>query len=263
MGLFDKLTSRAIDRAVDKAVDKAVGKTVDTVVDATVGKAVRKTVTEQGEKMVTKETEIAIEALLHCSKCGATIAKTDVVCPSCGAEIEAEKFQAIEQLEQNKQQSLDAIEQEKLAQQQKEQSAQGQTAGGDGKLVAWLKQKNDTADTTADYNTTEIEASKILCVFAYLFWLVLIPLFAGKDLKFARFHANQGVVLAICETIWWVLEIVIAVLLGGIPFIGTLVTVLFGLVNIVFAVLIIVGIMNVLNGKAKELPVIGKFRVLK
>ena len=38
---------------------------------------------------------------------------------------------------------------------------------------------------------------------------------------------------------------------------------LFSLLGIVFLVLVIIGIINAANGKAKELPVIGKYRILK
>ena len=36
-----------------------------------------------------------------------------------------------------------------------------------------------------------------------------------------------------------------------------------GLVNILFAVLVIMGIVNAVKGRAKELPVIGKITILK
>jgi hypothetical protein len=36
-----------------------------------------------------------------------------------------------------------------------------------------------------------------------------------------------------------------------------------GLVSLVFLVLLIIGIMNAANGRAKELPIIGKFKILK
>lgn len=38
---------------------------------------------------------------------------------------------------------------------------------------------------------------------------------------------------------------------------------LLGLVNLVFLVMLVIGIMNAVNGRAKELPVIGKFKILK
>jgi len=34
-------------------------------------------------------------------------------------------------------------------------------------------------------------------------------------------------------------------------------------VNLVFLVMLVLGIMNAVNGRAKELPVIGKFKILK
>jgi len=38
---------------------------------------------------------------------------------------------------------------------------------------------------------------------------------------------------------------------------------LLGLVNLVFLVMLVLGIVNAANGRAKELPVIGKFKILK
>ena len=118
---------------------------------------------------------------------------------------------------------------------------------------------NNTADTTAEYDPADIEQNKVMAILAYLSWLVLIPIFAAKESKFARFHANQGLVLAIAEIICWV----VLGILSGIPFIGWifgLVETLFSLVCLVFAV---IGIVNAANGKAKELPIVGKYRILK
>lgn len=100
-------------------------------------------------------------------------------------------------------------------------------------------------------------------VLAYLSWLVLIPLFAAKDSKFSRFHVNQGLVLAIVEIVWWIVEVVLGFILSFIPIFGSITIFLLGLVNIIFLVLAIIGIVNAVNGKAKELPIIGKYRVIK
>ena len=82
--------------------------------------------------------------------------------------------------------------------------------------------------------------------------IFLIPLLAAKDSKFARFHTNQGLVLFLCG--------IIASVVAVIPVIGWIVAPIAGLV---ITVLAIIGIINALNGKAKELPVIGKFKILK
>lgn len=101
-------------------------------------------------------------------------------------------------------------------------------------------------------------------ILAYLSWLVLIPIFAAPKSKFARFHANQGLVLAITEIVWWIVTAVLNTILYAISWrLGALFGTLLGLVNLVFLVLLILGIVNAANGKAKELPVIGKFKILK
>ncbi len=118
---------------------------------------------------------------------------------------------------------------------------------------------NNTADTTAEYDQNDIQKNKGMAVLAYLSWLVLIPIFAAKDSKFARFHANQGLVLAIAE-------IVCGVALGilsALPFIGWIFGIAEGLLGLVCLGFAIIGIVNAVNGKAKELPIVGKFKILK
>ena len=109
---------------------------------------------------------------------------------------------------------------------------------------------NNTADTTSEYDAQDIEKNKVMAVLAYI--LFFIPLLAAKDSKFARFHTNQGLVLFLGG--------IIASVVAVIPVIGWIVAPIAGLVITVLAV---IGIINALNGRAKELPVIGKFNILK
>ena len=109
---------------------------------------------------------------------------------------------------------------------------------------------NNTADTTSEYDAQDIEKNKVMAILAYI--LFFIPLLAAKDSKFARFHTNQGLVLFLGG--------IIASVVAVIPVIGWIVAPIAGLV---ITVLAIIGIINALNGRAKELPVIGKFKILK
>ena len=118
---------------------------------------------------------------------------------------------------------------------------------------------NNTADTTAEYDQNDIEKNKVMSIFAYLSWLVLIPIFAAKESKFARFHANQGLSLAIAEIICWV----VLGILTKLPLIGWIFGIAEGLFSLVCLVFTVIGIVNAANGKAKELPVVGKIRILK
>ena len=121
-----------------------------------------------------------------------------------------------------------------------------------------LNELNNTADHTAELDPSDIEQNKIMALLAYLSWLVLIPLFAARESRFARFHCNQGIVLAVAELIAWVGF----GLLGGIPLIGWVFSICKWLLNVVCFVLAVIGIINAVNGKAKDLPVVGSFRIL-
>lgn len=97
----------------------------------------------------------------------------------------------------------------------------------------------------------DIEQNKTMAGLAYL--LFFLPLLACPDSKFGRFHANQGLLLLI-------LGFGGSMVLSLIPVIGWLFLPVFAFVVLVLAIM---GLVNGLNGKVKELPIIGKFRLLK
>ena len=181
-----------------------------------------------------------------CNKCGANVADGVKFCPQCGAEIVASPAQENVNTEEK--------------------------AG----IADKLKGINDTPDTTADYEAKDIQDNKTISFLSYLGPLVFVPVFAGKNSKFARFHANQGLVLFLADVAYVVVEnILLAILraifpwkwnygyLGGRGIIFDALSTILGLVWIVFGVLAVIGIINALKGKAKELPFIGKIKLLK
>lgn len=119
------------------------------------------------------------------------------------------------------------------------------------KFEDFISRFTNTADTTAQYTADDILKNKVMAILAYLGLLFLVPLLAAKDSPFARYHTNQGILLFIVQ--------VIGVAATQIPYAGWLAG---ALVNLFTTVLLIIGIINAYNGKAKELPVIGKFRIL-
>ena len=173
--------------------------------------------------------------MAFCGKCGTKVEDGVKFCPGCGAPMEASTQQAQPNTQTNSQTDYSA------------------------KISAL----NETADTTADFDKADIEQNKVMGVLAYLSWLVLIPIFAAKGSKFARFHANQGLVLAITEIAWWIVQGILSSVLYSISWRLGFISTILGLVNIVFLVLLVIGIMNAAYGRAKELPVIGKFKILK
>ncbi|MCR5727090.1 MAG: DUF4870 domain-containing protein [Lachnospiraceae bacterium] len=114
-------------------------------------------------------------------------------------------------------------------------------------------------DYTSSYDVQDINANKTMGILAYFGLLVLVPIFTARQSRFAMFHAEQGITLCIgCHIIG-----ILAVVLGLIPAVGWVFSLIFGLVGILFLVLMILGIINAANGQAKELPVLGKLKIVK
>ena len=99
---------------------------------------------------------------------------------------------------------------------------------------------------------------KVMGVLAYIGILFLIPLFAAKDSKFARYHTNQGLVLFLASLLGGVMGA-----LGGIPFVGIVFGILGGVIGLIAFVFMILGIVNVVQGKLAPLPFIGNIQILK
>ncbi len=129
--------------------------------------------------------------------------------------------------------------------------------------------RKPTIEEAAD--PQDIEDTKVLSVLAYFGLLVLVTIFgAPKKSVYARFHANQGLLLlilniglgiirSILDGIDWVLGA-----LGGIIALLDIFTIPIGLGILVIQIyLTVVGVMHAVKGEMKELPVIGKYRILK
>lgn len=96
------------------------------------------------------------------------------------------------------------------------------------------------------------ETNKWVGVLAYI--IFFIPLVVNGEDEAYKFHANQGLNLLL-------LGIAVAVLGTIIPILGWFIILPLGeIMVIVFA---IIGIINAINEKQKELPLIGKVRLIK
>ena len=115
-------------------------------------------------------------------------------------------------------------------------------------------EKKDTLENKEKeitYTPEDIEKNKTMAGLAYL--LFFLPLIACPESAYAKFHANQGLVLLI-------LGIAGNVVLGIIPVIGWMLLPIFSLGVLILGIL---GLINGFGGKAKRLPLIGKFTILK
>ena len=147
----------------------------------------------------------------------------------------------------------------------------------------------DTPDYTEKFDKDDIEFNNRLSTLSYLGILVLIPLFLVKYSRYSRFHANQGILLIIYNLaiglITWIIRAVLGligtgivflfgkiaarvaflikvagIVAGGLSVLGWVLTVL---ISATALFLMVVGIINAAKGRAKELPLIGRVKLLK
>lgn len=107
------------------------------------------------------------------------------------------------------------------------------------------------AAPSAAYAAGDIEKGKTMAGLAYL--LFFLPLLVCPDSRYARFHANQSLLLLIAAVLG-------NAVLGMVPVIGWILMPVFSLGMLALGIF---GLLNGLGGKAKRLPVIGKFDLIK
>ncbi len=80
----------------------------------------------------------------------------------------------------------------------------------------------------------------VMGILCYLGILVLIPIFAAKDSKFVRFHANQGLILLLASVAYGIATWLVTLIIGIVSRrLGFMVGDLLHLVNYAFLVLMI------------------------
>lgn len=98
----------------------------------------------------------------------------------------------------------------------------------------------------------DVSKNKVFAVLSYFGILFILPLLCCKDSAYAKFHANQGLLLFILE--------VAAGIINLIPFVGHIVSLLLSLAVFVFFIL---GLVSAAQGTMKPLPLIGTIQIIK
>ena len=106
-------------------------------------------------------------------------------------------------------------------------------------------------EKTSTFDQADIDKNKTMAGLAYL--IFFLPLLACPQSKYAKFHANQALLL-------FIVAVGGNIVLSIIPFIGWVLLPIFAVVIFIFA---IIGMINGFTGKAKRLPIFGKFNILK
>ncbi len=88
----------------------------------------------------------------------------------------------------------------------------------------------------------------LMAVLSYIGPLVIVSYLSAKDDPFVKFHIKQGLVLFVGEIAIWIVTSMVWGLWMIMQFI-----------NLGIIVLSIMGIINAVQGKEKELPVVGQY----
>jgi len=137
-------------------------------------------------------------------------------------------------------------------------------SNGQQSLEEQFSNLNNTADITNQFDPQDISQNKVMAVLAYFGILVLIPIFAAKESKFARFHSNQGLILLILGIALSIISSILSTILFSISYkLMWIMGIISFAIWVIIAVFFVLGVINAAKGRAKELPLIGHFKLLK
>ena len=199
-----------------------------------------------------------------CKFCGAYISGRAEKCPACGKRISYKE-------EAKSSYSSGTAQAYAYAEPEKEPEKENKARQAESYSYTYNNSYDESADrgqtarqtkspAAADQDAKDNQLISLLCYFGLLF---LIPYLTKPNSEFVKFHSNQGLVLLIACIAYSIVYGILSWILLAISWRLYFITSIIGIVGIVFLVLAIIGIINAANGRVKELPVIGKFRLLK
>lgn len=106
----------------------------------------------------------------------------------------------------------------------------------------------EMASGTKKVSGAEERKEDLIAILSYIGILFLVPLLVSKDNEFAQFHAKQGLVLFLYNLISGAILVIplLGWIVGAVLMMGSF-------------VMMVIGIVNVLKGEKKPLPLIGKY----
>ncbi len=138
------------------------------------------------------------------------------------------------------------------------------------KRTRWQKLKDfffKTYDETEKFKEDDIDKSAFFAPIAYLGILFFIPLLIRPNSAFTKYHVNQGLVLLLAALATDIAILLLVLVLNLVNFwifpTFLFTTFLFMVCNLFFVSCIIIGAYNATGGYAKEIPLVGRFRIIK
>ena len=124
------------------------------------------------------------------------------------------------------------------------------------------KKSADSAEAEELFDNEDIQQNRTMAGLAYI--LFFLPLIVCKDSRFGRFHSNQGLLLLILSAAGYIVISLLTTVLATITWrLFGFISLIYSLYGLFILAIAIYGLVNGLNGKAKELPIIGRYRIIK
>ena len=109
-----------------------------------------------------------------------------------------------------------------------------------------------------------MQKNKLFHILSYIPYLFLISLFIPeKNNPAVRFHCGQGMILTIVSVAFEIIFSIIGFIIGWSSVLALVIAIPAAVVDIAVLVLVIIGIVNAVNDKEEELPIIGKYAFYK
>ena len=104
-----------------------------------------------------------------------------------------------------------------------------------------------------------MQQNKVYAIIAYIGILFVVGLVVAPQSRFARYHANQGLLLCLLHF----LVVALVKVLEFLPFVGRYAGKTGSVLALGCGVLMVLGIIHAARGDCKPLPWIGRFNLLK
>lgn len=129
---------------------------------------------------------------------------------------------------------------------------------------------NSTKDYTETFSLEEIESGKALSIVSYL--MPLVPFILSKKNNYVRFHTLNGMNILFTYLIFLIIKRTLSYIFGTPCDLGSglkcmilpiSLRIFFAFINMIFSFIVLYGLLNVCNNKAKEIPIISKIKLFK
>lgn len=102
------------------------------------------------------------------------------------------------------------------------------------------------------FTQEDIAQNKTMGIIAYFIFFIPLLVEPAKNSPYAKFHANQGLLIVLV----YIASSVVAI----IPILGWIASPILWIAGIV---LFFIGLIGAINGEAKELPIVGQYKLIK